>query len=573
MTLKIYLSQINTTVGDLAGNCQKILREFKKAESENCDLVVFCEMTICGYPAQDLWLKKYFIAEVEEKIIEIIEATKNSKCAILLGAPTSSTNRIKKEIISNSAILIEKGKVVKVCNKKTLANQGVFDEKRYFEPEPAMSFVEFRGFTLAILICEDLWDAKNLFLLKEQVFDLIISLNSSPYSFNKQQDRRNIVQNFTKTLNKPLVYVNQVGGQDSLVFDGDSFVMNEVGEIVLKMKVFEEDFGIVEIEKDGPRNKCGVTMGGCEVTHHAHTSHCHSESPVCHPALVAGSINKFSNNYNACILGLRDYIQKNGFQKILLGMSGGIDSALVATMAVDALGSENVSLYALPSRYNSETSMIDAKKCAKNLGVNLEVISIEEPFKAMLKALGNVSGLTEENLQSRIRGNILMALSNNSGALLLSTGNKSELACGYATLYGDMCGAFNPIKDLYKTEIFELAKWRNENIPQISFYKNQNLIPQNIITKAPTAELRPNQKDSDSLPEYEILDKILFALIEEQKSITEIIKLGFENSLVKKVAKLFYASEYKRQQSCVGPKISEMSFDKDRRYPITNKSF
>ena len=334
------------------------------------------------------------------------------------------------------------------------------------------------------------------------------------------------------------------------MFDGDSFVMNEAGEVILQMKVFEENFGIVEIEKD---ESC--------VSFH------------CNPALVVGFTEKFSNNYNACILGLRDYIQKNSFQKSLLGMSGGIDSALVATMAVDALGSENVSLYALPSRYNSETSMIDAKKCAKNLGVNLEVISIEEPFKAMLKALGNVSGLTEENLQSRIRGNILMALSNNSGALLLSTGNKSELACGYATLYGDMCGAFNPIKDLYKTEIFELAKWRNENIPQISFYKNQNLIPQNIITKAPTAELRPNQKDSDSLPEYEILDKILFALIEEQKSITEIIKLGFENSLVKKVAKLFYASEYKRQQSCVGPKISEMSFDKDRRYPITNKSF
>ncbi len=566
MTLKIHLSQINTTVGDLAGNCQKILREFKKAESENCDLVIFCEMTICGYPAQDLWLKKYFIAEIEEKIIEIMEAAKNSKCAILLGAPTSSTNRVKKEIISNSAILIEKGKVIKVCNKKTLANQGVFDEKRYFEPEPAMSFVEFRGFTLAILICEDLWDAKNLFLLKEQVFDLIISLNSSPYSVNKQQDGRNIDQNFTKTLNKSLIYFNQVGGQDSLVFDGDSFVMNEAGEIVLKMKVFEEDFGIVEIEKDGLR------------------------SLHCHPAVVAGSINKLGNNYNTCIIGLRDYIQKNGFKKVLLGMSGGIDSALVATMAVDALGSENVSLYALPSRYNSETSMIDAKECAKNLAVNLEVISIEEPFKAMLKTLGNVSGLTEENLQSRIRGNILMALSNNSGALLLSTGNKSELACGYATLYGDMCGAFNPIKDLYKTEIFELAKWRNENAHEILRYTQDDgsdnchpersegshptkPIPQNIITKAPTAELRPNQKDSDSLPEYEILDKILFALIEEQKSITEIIKLGFENSLVKKVAKLFYASEYKRQQSCIGPKISEMSFDKDRRYPITNKSF
>lgn len=547
--IKIYLSQINNCVGDLDGNCQKILAEFKKAEAANCDLVVFCEMALSGYDAGDLWQKKYFVAAAEEKIVEIMEATKDSNCAILLGAPTISLNRAKKEVISNSAIFIEKGKVTRVCNKKALANYGVFDEKRYFEPEMALSFVEFRGLTLAILICEDLWDSRNLFMLSEQILDAMISINSSPYNSNKQANRQKIAKKFTATLSKPLVYVNQVGGQDSVVFDGSSFVMDKEGNLAIKMKNFAEDSAIIEIEKGGDVEAIL------------------SQKPQ--------TSSNLENHYNACVLGLRDYILKNGFKKVLLGMSGGIDSALVATMAVDALVSENVNIYALPSRYNSESSMIDAKECAKNLGLNLEIISIEESFEVLSKALeksqGDLAGLALENLQSRIRGNILMALSNNSGSLLLSTGNKSELACGYATLYGDMCGAFNPLKDLYKTEVFALAKWRNENISEIFWDKKENPIPQNIITKAPSAELRLNQKDSDSLPEYEILDKILFALIEEQKSVVEIIKNGFEENMVKKVSKLFYASEYKRRQSCLGPKVSEMSFDKDRRYPITNK--
>ncbi len=547
--IKIYLSQINNCVGDLDGNCQKILAEFKKAEAANCDLVVFCEMALSGYDAGDLWQKKYFVAAAEEKIVEIMEATKDSNCSILLGAPTISLNRAKKEVISNSAIFIEKGKVTRVCNKKALANYGVFDEKRYFEPEMALSFVEFRGLTLAILICEDLWDSRNLFMLSEQILDAMISINSSPYNSNKQANRQKIAKKFTATLSKPLVYVNQVGGQDSVVFDGSSFVMDKEGNLAIKMKNFAEDSAIIEIEKGGDVEAIL------------------SQKPQ--------TSSNLENHYNACVLCLRDYILKNGFKKVLLGMSGGIDSALVATMAVDALVSENVNIYALPSRYNSESSMIDAKECAKNLGLNLEIISIEESFEVLSKTLeksqGELVGLALENLQSRIRGNILMALSNNSGALLLSTGNKSELACGYATLYGDMCGAFNPLKDLYKTEVFALAKWRNENISEIFWDKKENPIPQNIITKAPSAELRLNQKDSDSLPEYEILDKILFALIEEQKSVVEIIKNGFEENMVKKVSKLFYASEYKRRQSCLGPKVSEMSFDKDRRYPITNK--
>ena len=576
--LKIHLAQINTSIGDLEGNKQKILNEFAKAEAANCDLAVFCEMTLCGYPCEDLWQKKYFIAEIEQKIIEICEATKGAKCAVLIGAPTVSIAKNKKEIIHNSALLIEDGKVKEIINKKSLPNYGVFDEKRYFTADNFTSLFEFRGLILTVLICEDFWEAKNLYLLQEQDLDLVVVVNASPYSTKKLVQRLEIAQRFVKNLSKPLLYLNQVGAQDAAIFDGSSFVLNDKGEVVLQMKEFAEDSAMIEIGKEGKVVPLTPTLSrkgrGSQSEFNSTTfpivGGSQSEFGITPSPLAGEGWGEGSKrNYQACILGLRDYIQKNNFQKVLLGMSGGIDSALVAAIATDALGSENVSLCALPSRYNSEESMLDATVCAKNLKINLEVISIEKPFEAM-KSIVKIEGLAEENLQSRIRGNILMALSNQSGALLLSTGNKSELAVGYATIYGDMCGAFNPIKDLYKTEVFELAKWRNQNIPEISVFKEKTIIPQNILTKAPTAELRPNQKDSDSLPEYDILDKILFALIEEQKSIEEIIAAGFAADLVKKVAKLLYRSEYKRQQAVIGPKISEMSFDKDRRYPITN---
>lgn len=525
--LKIYLAQINPIVGDLEGNTQKILQEFKRADEAGCDLAVFSEAVICGYKCEDLWQKQYFIIECQEQILEIARETKTSKCAVLLGSPVIDLER-KKEVIRNAAILIDKGEVTKVINKKSLPNFGVFDEARYFEPSKTLSYVEFRGLTLAILICEDLWDSLNLFLLKEQIFDAAIVLNASPYSSTKDRFRKKAA----KDLGKNLIYVNQVGGQDSLVFDGSSFAINSQGKTALQMKEFVEDSAIVEVEKEGE-----LTL----ITDH--------NSPL------SSDLNR---DYKACTLGLRDYVHKNGFNKVLLGMSGGIDSALVATMAVEALGKENVSLYALPSRYSSDESMNDAKECAKNLGVKLEVISIEPIFEAAKSTLGKVSEVTEENMQSRIRGNILMSLSNNSGALLLSTGNKSELATGYATLYGDMCGAFNPLKDLYKTQVFELSRLKND------------VIPENIQTKEPTAELRPDQKDSDSLPDYEILDKILFAMIEERKSVADISE-NFDGDLVRKVAKLLHISEYKRRQSCPGPKISDMAFERDRRYPITNK--
>ena len=529
--LKIQLAQINPIVGDLEGNLEKILHHYKLANEANCDLIIFPEMVICGYPCQDLWNKDYFIKEIEEKIDQICQTSRKFNCAILFGAPTTDIER-KQKILRNSAVLISDGEVKNIINKKNLPNSSIFDEARYFTAASYLSNIEFRGQTLAILICEDLWNLKNIFLLKDQIFDNLIVINSSPYSTGKQEKRFKLCKNFTKEIGKNIIYLNQVGAEDSLVFDGASFVMNKKGEVILQMKEFEEDVAIIECEKNG------------QITHNYQLNQSQN-SPA-------------EKIYQACTLGLKDYVTKNGFKKLMLGMSGGIDSALVATIAVDAVGAENVSLYALPSRFNSESSMIDAKNCAKNLGINLQVISIEMMFEAALHTIPNLSDLAKENLQSRLRGNILMSISNSSGALLLSTGNKSELACGYATIYGDMCGAFNPIKDLYKMQVFELAKLKSD------------IIGQNILTKAPSAELREDQKDSDSLPDYEILDQILFALIEEEKSVAEISQ-KFDKNLVQKIAKLFYSSEYKRQQAVIGPKISNMSFDRERRYPITNK--
>ncbi|MBM3579409.1 MAG: NAD+ synthase [Alphaproteobacteria bacterium] len=553
--LKIQLSQINPTVGDLDGNAGKILREVKLASESGCDLVVFSEMVICGYPCEDLWLRKDFISACQHQISKICDLTKDLKCAILLGAPTFDLEK-KKEVVRNSAILLERGEIKRIIHKKTLPNSGVFDERRYFEPASALSCVEFRGITLAILICEDLWDQRNLFLLSEQIFDFAIALNASPYSSKKHDYRHSAAKN----LGKSLLYVNQVGGQDSLVFDGSSFVMNDRGEIILQMKDFTEDSAIIEVTKSGTVTPLPTADKWRSEASNLQSAQIKNQEASGYYRLPTRN----NRDYRACVLALHDYIRKNDFEKVILGMSGGIDSALVAAMAVDALGKCNVTLYALPSRYSSDESMYDAVECAKNLGVKLEVISIEPMFEAALftlrQARRDPQSITQENLQSRIRGNILMALSNDTGALLLSTGNKSELATGYTTIYGDMCGAFNPLKDLYKTQIYDLARLKSD------------VISQNILTKAPTAELRPNQKDSDSLPDYEILDCILFALIEERKSVAEIAK-NFDENLVRRVARLLKINEYKRRQSCPGSKISDMAFDKDWRYPITNKSF
>ena len=556
-SLKIQIEQINFIVGDLEGNCQKIIDAYQNANRGKTDLVVFSELSLTGYPPEDLLLKDYFIKEIEEKIKEICLITKDKKTAALIGTPASFTNRYGKKILYNAAILIEDGAISSIIHKSNLPNYELFDEKRHFEGSPTLSDIKFRGFHLAVLICEDIWDQKNAFLLACKEVDAFITLNASPFSQNKLQERIKVAQNFIKHTKSPLIYSNQIGGQDSIVFDGSSFVIDGGGEVKLLMQEFAEDSASIELRKHDKNIELVIP------------NNTQNKDIIIekHPT---------ARIYNATILGLRDYIIKNGFDKVLIGLSGGIDSALVATIAVDALGSQKVKLFALPSRYNSDESMSDAKKLSKNLNIKLEVISIEEIFSAtnnsLAKHFANTeSGIAEENMQSRIRGLILMSISNKFNYLLLSTGNKSENAVGYATIYGDMCGAYNPIKDIYKTEVFKLAKWRNSNIPQISTFKQKNLIPQNIITKPPSAELRENQKDSDSLPNYEILDQILFNLIEEQKSQKEIIALGFDKTLIEKITKLLYNSEYKRRQSVIGPKISKMSFDKDRRYPITNK--
>jgi NAD+ synthase len=553
--IKIYLAQIDLTVGDIDGNYQKIITEFKQAETQKADLIIFPEMAITGYMAEDLWLKKYFLEKVEKKIAELALATITSKTAILVGGPHLFAKDTKKETLYNSVFFIAEGQIKKIINKKSLPNYGVFDDKRYFGSETILSTIDLKDFRLAILICEDMWLAQNIYLLKERHLDAIISVNSSPYSINKYQERLDKAQKFIKEIARPLIYLNQIGGQDSIVFDGSSFALKSNGELLLNLAEFAEDRASIELLKKSD-DLIDITSN--------------KKSTDISTAL--------SRNYSAIILGLRDYVYKNNFKKVLIGLSGGVDSALVAIIAADALGPKNVSLYALPSRYNSNESLIDAKQLASNLGIDLKIISIEPAFNAFLSSLEPEfkdleADISEENLQARIRGNILMALSNKFGHLLLTTGNKSELATGYATLYGDMCGGFNPIKDLYKSEVFAISKWRNQNIPDISAYNEKNLMPQNIIDKPPSAELRFNQKDSDSLPDYQILDQILFALIEEQKSINQITNQGFDSNIVKKVAKLLHFSEYKRRQSAPGVKLSNMSFDKDRRYPITNKFY
>lgn len=550
--MKLHLAQINNRVGDLAFNKKLILEEVSEAESKDCDLAIFPEMAICGYPCFDLWLQNSFLEECYKTAMEIANSTKAFKCAILIGLPFMELDKRGGEAIYNAALLIQGGEIVEVIKKKSIPNYGVFDEARYFKASDLLFIIKFCGYKIAILICEDLWDAKVLYLLGEKEFDFAIAINSSPYHAGKLDIRYETARKFTTTLVKPLIYVNQVGGQDELVFDGGSFVMDSSGDLVLLLERFSSDSANFSLEEDG---------GDDESSHEAIAKKPYNFSPD-------------EEKYSACVLGLRDYLAKSNFSKVIIGISGGIDSALVAAMAVDSIGAKNVTTYALPSRFNKESSMLDAKKCAKNLGVGFEIISIEPAFSAMLSSIPNLSDLAIENMQARIRGNILMSISNSGEGLLLSCSNKSETACGYATLYGDMCGAFSPIKDLYKTEIYQLAKWRNLNIPKIAIGDiskiSQNPIPSDILTKAPSAELRENQKDSDSLPEYEILDKILYKLVEEAKMPEEIFG-EFDSDLVLRIYKLLKNSEYKRKQSAIGTKISKMSFDRERRFPIVNK--
>lgn len=536
--LHITLAQINPTVGDLDGNAKMILKIWQ-APPQETDLIVFPELAICGYPPEDLVLKPAFMRHVENEIAVLVKASSNIKSAALIGSPWLIDGQLY-----NAAHLIEHGKITATFLKNELPNYDVFDEKRVFSPGPLPSPVDFRGVKLGIMICEDMWFPGVAAQLNQKGAEILIVPNASPYHTSKEEKRRDAARARVMETGLPLLYVNQIGGQDDLVFDGDSFVMNESGNIILDCPEFAEGtFSVIFEKKDasapwliGAKTSCKNLTGPEEI-------------------------------YQALCLGLKDYVRKNGFESVILGLSGGIDSALTAIIAADALGPEAVHCVMLPSRFTAEISLEDAKALARNIGCTYKTISVEEPintFNELLKPhlTPQAPAITFENIQPRTRGLILMALSNASGALLLTTGNKSEMAVGYATLYGDMCGGFNVLKDVYKTQVYELARWRNTQNP---------VIPERILTRAPSAELKDNQTDQDTLPPYDLLDDILHGLIEEDLDIEAIAARGHTPALVEKVWRMVDLAEYKRRQSAPGVKITPRAFGRDRRYPITNK--
>ena len=543
--MKILLAQLNNIVGDIKGNTSKALEILNKAKEESIDLVVFSELFLSGYPPEDLVLKRSFIKKCRISLDELTEFTNKKNLGFLIGLPILEDSNLY-----NAAALVDNGKVIGFSKKINLPNYSVFDEKRVFSKGKNSKTFNFRGTEIGIPICEDIWEKDVCKDLKKQGCDLLISPNGSPFDKYKIDQRKKIITERVSEIKTALIYVNQVGGQDELVFDGNSLAINPNKEFVFEAPAWEESLNVLEFDE---KNKVLVSQS--------------SKKEMC---------SDIENIYLATVIGLRDYVEKNSFPGVILGLSGGIDSALCAVIAVDALGEERVSSFMLPSIYTSDESFTDSKECAKRLGISLETISIEKTFESINRSLektfkGYSEDITEENLQSRIRGTLLMAVSNKKGQMLLTTGNKSEVSVGYSTLYGDMNGGFNPIKDIYKTEVYELAKWRNTNIPNNVYGKNKDIIPIEIITKEPTAELRENQKDSDSLPSYEELDKILEGLVEYELSTKELEEKGFALESIKKVENLLYISEYKRRQSAPGVKISLRNFGRDRRYPITNK--
>ncbi len=523
--INIVLAQINPIVGDLAHNMDKIHAAWKDTP-QNTDLIVFPEMVICGYPPEDLVLKPFFMDSVEQAVNTLVKESTNHSAAILLSTPW----RIDGETF-NAVHLVHKGKILATRTKRHLPNYGVFDEQRLFTPGPLPEPVEFKGVQLGIMICEDMWHPDAASHLKQQGAEILIVINASPFDSKKHDIRLHLAQARTDETKLPLLYVNQVGGQDELVFDGGSFILDEQGSVIAKAKVFEED----------------ILSYPSEQVQRAEGSGQDSKSEI----------------YKALTLGLHDYIEKNNFPGVLIGLSGGIDSALSAAVAVDALGPERVHCVMMPSRYTSQDSLDDAQEQADTLDIKLDTIPIEpvvEQFNTIMSDHKD-SSVTFENIQSRTRAVILMALSNATGKMVLSTGNKSEMAVGYATLYGDMCGGFNVLKDIYKTQVYELAKWRNEQ---------GEVIPERVITKIPTAELKDNQSDQDTLPPYDTLDDILTCLIEQDMGIDDIAGRGHEREMVEKIWQMLGRAEYKRWQSPPGIKITARAFGRDRRYPITN---
>ena len=569
--LRIGMTQLNTTVGDFAGNRRKILGVIKEARSLGVDLLALPELATCGYPPEDLLFKPKFIAENLRSLDGVVEAS--SGLAIVVGFVDA------KEDIYNAAAFICDGKLIGVYHKIYLPNYGVFDENRYFRAGSECPVYTIGGIGLGINICEDIWYEDGPATAQASAgAEVIVTISASPYHFGKVNLRERMIS--TRAVDNVAIFAhtNLVGGQDELVFDGGSIVVDEKGRLLARGKQFEEDLIVADLDVESvsrarrhdprwrnetteeprwPVRKTVVSEALFEV-----------EKPLLPPRGVElrglpGEV------YDALVLGMGDYVRKNGFDKVLIGLSGGVDSSLVAAIAVDGLGRSNVVGVAMPSRYSSPGSLADAELLAKSLGIKLLTIPIEKVFKAYLDTLagafkGKEPDVTEENIQARIRGNILMALSNKFGWLVLATGNKSEMATGYTTLYGDMAGGFAVIKDVPKTMVYELAKYRNQ-------LGSSEIIPAAIIDKPPSAELKPEQKDTDSLPAYELLDPVLTAYVEEDKSVEQIIALGNSEQVVKRAARLVDTSEYKRRQAPPGIKITPRAFGRDRRLPITNR--
>jgi len=568
--IRTALAQINPTVGDLSGNVKKITSCMKKARKLNADLVVFPELAVTGYPPEDLLLKPRFIQDNIDALEKITASAGGIN--VIVGFVDRA------EGIFNAAAVISNGRLVDVYHKKYLPNYGVFDEQRYFRAGKRHPVYDLGGVRVGLNICEDIWHEKGPARIAAlSGAEVIVNINASPYHMGKALLREKLVTSRGLECGAAIVYVNMVGGQDELVFDGSSFVVDAEGRLMVKGKSFTEDLVVTDIEVNGTgkksspgsRKELKAIMGEGEFVEQIEIPWKFvKDRPACR-GRKAAHFSEEEEVYNALLLGTNDYVRKNGFKGVVVGMSGGVDSALVTTIAVDALGRENVHGLFMPSMYTSGESREDSFNHAKNLGINIREVPINGIFKAYLKTLaesfeGTAPDITEENLQARIRGNILMAFSNKFGWLVLTTGNKSEMSVGYATLYGDMAGGFAVIKDVPKMLVYKLCEWRNHKA-------GTALVPERILWKDPTAELKPDQRDTDSLPPYPLLDPILKAYVEEDRSMDEILKMGCDIACTQKVISMIDRSEYKRRQAPPGIKITPRAFGKDRRFPITNK--
>ena len=549
--LRIAVAQLNPTVGDVTGNLAKAREARADAAHQGADIVLFTELFIAGYPPEDLILKPAFLKACARAIDDLATDTADGGPAIVIGYPRTEGGKRY-----NSVAVLDGGKVVATRDKVDLPNYGEFDEKRVFHGGSMPGPVSIRGVRIGIPICEDIWGELGVCeTLAESGAEILIVPNGSPYYRGKQDVRHQVVLKQVIETGLPILYANQVGGQDELVFDGASFAFNADHSLAFQMSQFETAVAISTWRR---REGAG------------------EEGWVCDGGPMARIADGEEADYRACMLGLRDYVNKNGFRNVVLGLSGGIDSAICAALAVDALGEERVRCVMLPYRYTSAESLKDAEDCARALGCRYDIVPIGEPVDGFSNALsqlfeGTDTGITEENLQSRARGTILMAISNKFGSMVVTTGNKSEMSVGYATLYGDMNGGFNPIKDLYKMQVYAISRWRNTTVPPGALGPSGEVIPQNILDKAPSAELRPNQTDQDSLPPYPVLDDILECLVENEMGTQEIVARGHDAATVHRIEHLLYIAEYKRRQSAPGVKITRKNFGRDRRYPITNR--